>query len=224
MKAFNYIRYFFYIALNWSPRLALFTVFHEIRGEQKYGLDTTGINDLATLAIKGKYRNQAEVYQGASYKVTEELFSWLRGQAVAGPFIDLGSGKGRVMVVAAHFGFRKITGVEFARELVDLARHNIRNTQQKFPETGFLLLHENAFNHEIENDLAVFFFFNPFKEQVMRKVIGNILLSVKKSPRPVYVVYVNPQLRELFEAEGFREVFYYRKMQYVEGVILKLYG
>lgn len=222
LKAFNYIRYFTYIALNWNLRLASFTVYHEIRGEGKYKINTTGINDLKKLELKGKFRDQAEVYQGASYHVMEKLFSRLVSLGVSGPFVDFGSGKGRVMVVAAYFGFLKITGVEFARELVVLASENIRKAQTLFPETRFVLLHENAVNYEIGSDAEIFFFFNPFKKQVMRKVCGNILSSVRKYPRTVYVVYVNPQLKEVFVDAGFEEVFYYRKMQYVDGSVLKL--
>ena len=37
-------------------------------------------------------------------------------------FVDFGCGKGRVLLLAAGFGFARITGVEFAKELCDIAK------------------------------------------------------------------------------------------------------
>ncbi|MEO6917005.1 MAG: class I SAM-dependent methyltransferase [Chitinophagaceae bacterium] len=222
MKAFKYIRYFIHIALNWNVRLAMSTIYHEIRGERKYKLNTTGINDLAKLQLKGRYKNEAEVYQGASYLVTEKLFQYVQSHSVAGSIIDYGCGKGRVLVIAAYFGFRKITGVEFAKELWLETVNNIDLIRGEFPDTVFTVLHENAVSHTIQKDDQVFFFFNPFQNLVMKKVLANILDSLRKDPRRIYIVYVNPQLKKLFLDEGFEEVYYFRKMQYVEGVVLMI--
>jgi hypothetical protein len=41
-------------------------------------------------------------------------------------FIDLGSGKGRVLLMAAAYGFKRIIGVEFMPELHRVAEENIR--------------------------------------------------------------------------------------------------
>ena len=222
MRTFKYIRYFLYIAWNWNFRLAWFTVLHEIKGERRYRLNTTGTNELTAFELKGQHRDEAEIYQGASYYITEKLFAHLAAIGIHGPLVDFGCGKGRVMIVAASFQFKKITGVEFARELWQEAKSNISKQAGYFPETEFQVLYENAASFAIERDTQVFFFFNPFQESVMRKVITNILKSVRKYPRPVYILYVNPQLKELFLADGFKEIFYVRKMQYVEASILRL--
>ncbi|MBZ5489392.1 MAG: class I SAM-dependent methyltransferase [Acidobacteriia bacterium] len=41
-------------------------------------------------------------------------------------FIDLGSGKGRALLMAAQYGFKRIIGVEFMPELHRVAQENIR--------------------------------------------------------------------------------------------------
>ncbi len=41
-------------------------------------------------------------------------------------FIDLGSGKGRILFLAAEYPYRRIQGVEFARELHSEAQENFR--------------------------------------------------------------------------------------------------
>jgi predicted RNA methylase len=47
--------------------------------------------------------------------------------------IDVGSGKGRVMVAAAHYGFKNIIGVDFAKELCAAAERNINKIKTQFP-------------------------------------------------------------------------------------------
>jgi SAM-dependent methyltransferase len=41
-----------------------------------------------------------------------------------GTFVDLGCGKGRVLMIASEFGFRRVVGVEFCAELCRQARAN----------------------------------------------------------------------------------------------------
>jgi hypothetical protein len=42
-------------------------------------------------------------------------------------FIDLGSGKGRALLLASEFPFQEIIGVELGPELHEIAKKNIRN-------------------------------------------------------------------------------------------------
>lgn len=220
MKALKYIRYFLYMAWNWNLRLALFTIYHEIRGELKYKLDTTGVQDVHDMKLQGSHRYDAEVYQGASYYLLEKLFTHIHSIGNFKSIIDFGAGKGRVMIVAAAHGFKRITGVEFAAGIWEQGVQTIERLKNNYPDTIFLPLFENAAQHRIDDETQVFFFFNPFKEPVMRKVADNIIASGKRRPRKLYVLYVNPQLKQLFLKKGFKEIFYLKPMNYVEASIL----
>jgi SAM-dependent methyltransferase len=135
--------------------------------------------------------------------------------------VDYGCGKGRVIVVAAFYGFKKITGIDFAKELYEEAQKNIVPLQQHFPEKTFTVIHTDAVDYQIEDDMNVFFFFNPFDEVVMLAVVKNILLSLKKRPREIYAVYLNPLYEEIFKSAGFEQVYYFEKLHYVRASILK---
>lgn len=222
MKYLYYLRLFSFIAFNWNVRLAWFTVYHEIRGEKKYGLDTSKIVDVKKLSIKGNNIQHAELYQGANYYLLEKVFDHLQTIEANQSILDLGCGKGRVLAVAAYYGFRKITGVEFAKELCEVARKNIIPVQQKFPDKIFNVIHANAVNHKIEYDTNVFFFFNPFDEVVMLAVVKNILASLKQNPREAYVVYLNPLHKEIFMSAGFEQIFHYEKLKYIQATIFML--
>jgi SAM-dependent methyltransferase len=220
MKAFGYVKYFLYIAWHWNMRLAWFTVTHEIKGEKKYGIETTPLNNLKNLSLKGNIEG-AEIYQGANYFLLEKVFSFLDTIEGSKNIIDFGCGKGRVMVVAAHYNFNKITGIDFAKELCDEAINNMIPIQKRFPEKIFNVIHINAAEHTIEDDTNVFFFFNPFDEVIMLKVVKNILASLKKNEREIYVVYVNPVHKEIFLSAGFEEIYYFEKFYYIQGCVLQ---
>lgn len=219
MKYFYYLRLFFFIAFNWNIRLAWFTVYHEIRGEKKYHLITSKIENSKKLSVIGNNLEHAELYQGANYFLLEKVFDHLQTIDANQNIIDFGCGKGRVLAIAAYYGFTKITGVEFVKELCEAARKNIIPVQQKFPGKIFNVICADAIAYKIENDTNIFFFFNPFDEVVMLAVAKNILQSLKENPREAYVVYINPLHKEIFMSAGFEQIFYYEKLKYIQATI-----
>jgi len=65
------------------------------------------------------------------------------------------------------------------------------------------------------------FLFNPFDEIIMKGVLENINKSLKRSPRLLHIVYLNPLYKDLFTGKGFKEIFYTNKMHYLEASILQ---
>ena len=222
MKITPYLKYFWFITRHWNPRLALFTVIREIRGEKKYGINSMPIDDLTLLNVEGSNKDHASIYQGANYYLLEKAFDYLVEAGASGDLVDFGSGKGRIMIVAAHYGFKQITGIDFAPALCNMARKNIDSIKGNFPEVKFNVLCDDAVNYTIQHTENVFFFFNPFDEIVMLKVVKNILQSHRKNPREIFVVYINPVEKEIFLSAGFEEEFYIEKLTYLEMSILSL--
>ena len=195
-------------------------VSQEIRGERKYHLDTSGIITLESLSVGFSSAEFGQPYQGANFYLLEKVFDYLKEQSANDNIVDYGSGKGRVMAVAAYYGFSKITGVDFSSQLCEAARKTIVNVQKQFPYAKFNIIHTDATTYNIEKDDNVMFFFNPFDDTVMEQIIINIRQSLRKYPRKIYVAYINPVHKDLFEHNGFKEVFYTKKMEYVEASIL----
>ena len=220
MNFFYYFKYFFFISKNWNPRLAFFTVFHEIKGEKKHAINTIKIDRLHHLKIESENLVHSSIYQGANYFVLEKAFDFLKNKITNNSIVDFGCGKGRVMAVAAFYGFKNITGIDFSPELCGAAEKNIASIKAKFPSTNFSVICLDAVNFTIEKNTQVFFFFNPFDEVVMLAVTKNILSSLKENPRKVYIIYVNPLHKEIFESAGFRQEYYLKKMEYIELSIL----
>ncbi len=106
-------------------------------------------------------------------------------------FIDFGSGKGRMLFIAARYGFRHVFGIELRRELHDRASKNVRRCRL----TGAGLIESvniNASEYEFPKEKLVLFFFNPFGSEVMAKVLGKLTNSLDSHFRDVWVVLHEP--------------------------------
>lgn len=119
-------------------------------------------------------------------------------------FIDLGSGKGRTLLMASDYPFRRIVGVELLQSLHEIAEQNLRQykseSQQCFTVESIC---NDATAFRFPDESMVLFLFNPFPESGMRKVFANLELSLRAHPRPVYVLYHNPLLEHVLSESGF---------------------
>jgi SAM-dependent methyltransferase len=217
----KYLNYFFYLATNWSFRIAWHITLHEIKGEKKYNINTTGKDDLAALEDKGIDTEHATIYMPVSYDLLEELFTYLSPKKLT-HFLDIGCGKGRAMCVAAHYGFTTITGVDFSKELCLEAEKNLTKIKEQKPELTYKIYTNDAFYFEIPTSVDCIFLFNPFDEIIMSGVVENIMISLEENPRDLVIIYANPLHKELFLAEGFVEINHTKKLKYLEASILEL--
>lgn len=237
MKFFSYIKYFYFLFINWNIRIAWIMIRQEITGEKKYGINTTGADELFKLEDQGIDISHATIYMPVSYTLLEEAFKQLKTENTKPQttnhkpqttnhkplthFLDIGCGKGRALCVAAHQGFKKLTGLDFARDLCDAAKENLAITRQKIPALEYKIINNDAFYFEIPDDVDCIFLFNPFDEIIMSAVVNNIFASLKDHPRKITIIYVNPLHKELFLKAGFKETWYSKKMKYLEASILQ---
>ena len=214
------IRYWFFIGINWNFTLAFFSIYYEIKGERKYHLNTIKLDRLQTLSVKGDNKEHASIYQACNYYILEKGFDYIRSIHENKSLVDFGCGKGRAIVVAAHYGFESLTGIDFAPALCNIAEKNIEEVKQKYPLANFNIICDDVVNYEIKENENLFFFFNPFDHVIMLKVVKNILASFRKKERKIYVMYANPVHKEILLSANFKEVYYLKKLQYLELSIL----
>jgi SAM-dependent methyltransferase len=105
-------------------------------------------------------------------------------------FIDLGSGKGRVLLMASDYPFKRIIGVEFMPELHRTAQKNIAcypNDREQCRQIETVCMDAREF--QFPDGPLVVYLFNPFPESTFAQVLENLRLSVEQAPRPVYIAY-----------------------------------
>lgn len=219
MKWIQYIRYFFYIAWEWNTRIAWHIIRHEIRGEKKYGIRTTGADELAHLEEKGIDIDHATIYMPVSYDVLEDVLAHVH---IAGyqHFLDIGSGKGRALCVAAYHGVPKVTGIDFSTEFCRAAKANLQTLQQQKPGFTYEVINNDAFYYAIPPDVDCIFLFNPFDAVIMHGVVANILDSHAENPRRMTIIYANPQYKEIFTEAGFTQTYHTKKLNYLEALVM----
>lgn len=138
-----------------------------------YGVQTGGYHPLAKILPAGHEAKYCVWYQPTPWFVARIAIQHLPINFGQFWFVDYGSGKGRVILVASTFPFRRVVGVELSSILHNQALRNIRTwTAMKrhkvVPES--ICMDARDFDPPFEPVVA--FFFTPFKGPVFEAVIS----------------------------------------------------
>jgi SAM-dependent methyltransferase len=107
-------------------------------------------------------------------------------------FVDVGSGKGKLLLLASLYPFRQIAGVELANGLHDIARHNISvfaDPRQRCRE--ITSIHADALAYALPAGPVVCLMVNPFDDALLKRVINHLGSQGETRSDPVYVIYAN---------------------------------
>jgi predicted RNA methylase len=121
-------------------------------------------------------------------------------------FVDLGSGKGRALLMASDYPFRSILGVDFLSDLHHTAKKNIENyssERQQCKQIESINLDARDFVFPAEP--LVVYMFNSFPEPVLAEVLENLRRSVEQNPRRAYVAYRYLEFEALLQKCGWLE-------------------
>jgi hypothetical protein len=151
-------------------------------------------------------------YQPTEPALFHEMLDALRQQSHLDfrefTFIDLGSGKGRTLLLASDYPFRRILGVELLPTLHQIALKNLKKYSNE-SQKCFVLesLCGDATDFPFPAEPTVLYLFNPFPEPGLRLMLANLEQSLQQNPRPVYVLYHNPLLEHvLTEKTAFTKI------------------
>lgn len=113
-------------------------------------------------------------------------------------FFDLGCGKGRVLIMAAQYGFKRIVGVEFDAGLARIAETNTAEFRARSNSTALIgVVHQDAAQFRFPDENAVIFLFNPFTREIMEQVLQNIR-STAHTAKYRYIIYHHAVIADLF--------------------------
>ena len=170
----------------------------------RYGTDTKRRVEVARLDARGPSVAHAVHYSATRPREFRRLMSGLDIPA-GGVFVDLGSGKGRVLLMASEYKFRRVIGVEFSSALCRIARSNVvRFRQRRRASTCPVTVTESdAAEYQFNDEETVLFLFNPFGAPVLSAVLDHLQESIRKRPRKVWIIYYNPVFADLVEENGF---------------------
>ena len=174
------------------------------RRRQRYGdvdydwdhrVDTTG----ATVGWRERLLGTLHSpYQPTESALFHKMLGSLKIDLREFTFIDLGSGKGRTLLMASDYPFRKIIGIELFPALHAIAESNIA-AYKKDSQLCFDLksVCADARDFQFPAEPMLLYLFNPLPESGLGTVLQNLKQSLEKSPRAVYIQYHNPEHEDL---------------------------
>lgn len=179
--------------------------FFDLEFDQLHHTDTAGRVELAELnTIPTETSGVAYHYAPISRRPFDEALARLNIDCSKYSFVDYGCGKGRALLLAAEHGFQKIIGVEFAPELCEVAQRNAE-IYKKSSGAGVEISIEcvDASTYQVPPGNCVLYFYNPFGEELMTRVVETIKAAPARESRDIYLAYFSPQWHKVLDRANF---------------------
>jgi SAM-dependent methyltransferase len=170
--------------------------------DQAFGTDTSGYHAPRELRAKVAGARYATGYAAVQPGVLRRALQFIP-EIEACTFWDIGCGKGRALVVASEFPFRRIFGVELDPDLARTAQRNAEIIAHRFPQRRAIrVLTGSALELPVPPGPVVAFLYHPFHRNPMTKLVRNFEHALNEDSRPIWVVYCNPVLSSLWDRSG----------------------
>jgi SAM-dependent methyltransferase len=169
--------------------------------DARWQVYTDGDHDLSALDIPDR-RNLllGTRYQPTSPDTFDRIMEAFPGRPQDYTFIDCGAGKGRVLLMASSFPFRRIIGVEFASDLTATARDNVEAYRNPERCSGPIeIVCSDATCFALPPEPTLLYLYNPFGGDVMRRFVEHVEDSLRLAPRPFVVIYREPQAARFWD-------------------------
>lgn len=164
-----------------------------------YKIDTVSRVELEDLEIEEDTVKKGQMYQPSGvlpFKKVLKSLDFINSETV---FVDFGSGKGRTNIIAGMMPIKRSVGIEFSQELVKLANANVESAnKQSLLKAKVENICCDATKYKYSDDENLFYFFFPFDDEIMNRVIDDILASRDRNPRDMHVVYYYPVHNSVF--------------------------
>jgi SAM-dependent methyltransferase len=136
-------------------------------------------------------------------------------------FVDLGSGKGRVVLLAAEWGFRKVVGIEFSGPLCEINRNNLVAYKRRHAlKAQVEIIESDVTQYVFQKDDRVCFLFDPFDSVILEQVLRNLKQSLRLHPRTLWMIYNTPAEHAVVMGSG---VFQKWQCHWVRGTEFFVY-
>ncbi len=164
----------------------------------RYGIDTGGIIPASALRTGARADLQNFGYEGAKPSAVRAAIDKTPDLESA-VFMDFGCGKGRPLVVASEYPFRRIIGVELSPALADVAKSNAARIAADYPErTSIEVVEGDATLYEPPQGYLVLFLYNPAYAPLLRRVAR---MAADRRDKTI-VIYVNPASGRVFDGQA----------------------
>ncbi len=160
--------------------------------DAKYGTDTSGSVQPAELGITdAAVRDQAILYLPSPTRVTRWMLDNIGIDHREFSCVDLGCGKGRVLLVSSDYPFRRIVGVEISPQLTAIARRNVERYQPPSRRCRDVTVENaDATRFAFPDTNLLIHLYHPFEPAITTAVLTQLQASLEANPRKVVIAYL----------------------------------
>ena len=137
-------------------------------------------------------------FQNTTLHELDEINNFLREEPGIGSykFIDIGSGKGRVILynMAQKAPYGSYMGIEIDQRLHHVAELNMMSTNIDLNKE-VVLVNQDILDYSIAYEPCVYFLFHPFSSEIYNKFIEKNIEIINQTNS--YIVFVSPQEYDL---------------------------
>jgi SAM-dependent methyltransferase len=175
----------------------------ERRYDLRLGIDTAGWIGPCDMDIGRDEVQRSEGYGATPPATARFLIAQVADRAKGFTFVDVGSGKGRVLMIASQFPFRRVVGLEHSAALNQIAAKNVHRFAAQHPDVAPVeLLTGDATKLPLPDGPLVVFLFNPFGPEAVRDFASSLKASYTAAPRKIICIYYNPTHAEILAGLG----------------------
>jgi hypothetical protein len=179
-------RYFTMRHKKHARRNQVFDRLHNVDTAAELPLEAAGVPLADVARGNGVYRALTEdVFRAAmdSVKIDARAFT----------FVDIGSGKGKVLFMASDRPFKRIIGIEYAIGLHEIAVRNVATYRSDSRQcTEIEPIHGDALTYTPPPGPLLLFVFNALAEEFMRALLTKLDQdAAAQEGRPVLLIYTN---------------------------------
>jgi SAM-dependent methyltransferase len=165
--------------------------------DARYGLHTAEVIEVPGLDIGDQDKKHAVRYKPTRVRYFQELLSKcpLPRDAV---FVDVGCGKGRVLLLAAKHGFRRCVGIELSPTLAETAKENAKKFSAHYPNSSPIEIHcSNILAYSFHPEENIYHLYWPFDRHITIQFLDKLRTSLRMSPRDCWLIINEFQFRDL---------------------------
>jgi SAM-dependent methyltransferase len=178
--------------------------------DRRHGVDTDGLIYADGLASghahdahnAGYYATAPSLFRGAMELWRETLPG--TGSALEDyTLVDIGCGKGRVLMLATEYAFREVAGVELNPGLARVARKNLRRwmrwrwTRGRRACRNVRIVEGDALAVPLPDGPVALFYFNSFEREMAGMWLARLGEIARERTHPMDLIYVHPEFDSL---------------------------
>lgn len=188
--------------------------------DEVHGVDTSGLVPAKNLITGHANDEHVTAYYGVAPSILRSLIDQWRETIPPHPissysFIDIGAGKGRGLLVASEYRFRKVIGIELNPDLVATARLNVALWIRAHADDSTApvlapieIVEQDALDFDFPTKPTLLFLFHPFEAPVLKQLLRRIETQFAKRPDTLDILYVNAECADVLDRNpAFTQLF-----------------